>query len=167
VTKQPATRPTIDEVLQDFFAEQRRIRPSRTDRSFRLEAHLRHFLEVSGPAYLSEESWMMLQVEECFEPRNAFVRLMPVDHLLPPLHEFLSPEWLMTHGTDRLVQVNHTYRLVCWLCSSGLVDLRELRPSIIRFLLRHDELTKRPEQHKEQGLPLPQVETVITREDLP
>ena len=38
----------------------------------------------------------MLQIEQCFEPKDTFARLLPADFLLPPMHDFLSPEWLLT-----------------------------------------------------------------------
>jgi hypothetical protein len=156
-------KPTVDDVLRVFFAQQRQSRPIQEDRSLRLEAHLRRCVDVCGPAYISEEWWLILQVEQCFELKDAFARLLPADFLLPPMHDFLSPEWLFDHGTDRLVQVNHSYRLVSWLCSSGLVNLRELRPSIIRFLVRHEELAVR----KGPEPPLQSADALITREDLP
>jgi hypothetical protein len=158
---------TIDDVLREFFAQQRQSRPIREDRSLRLEAHLRRCIEACGPAYISEESWLMLQIEQCFEPKDTFARLLPPDFLLPPMHDFLSPEWLLDHGTDRLVQVNHSYRLVCWLCSSGLVNLRALRPSIIQFMIRHDELSVRSKGRKGPERLLQPADAPITREDLP
>ena len=177
VTRYARPKARIDDVLREFFVQQRQVRPIQLDRSLRLEAHLRRFLEACGPAYLSEEWWMMLQLEQCFEPQDAFARLLPADHLLPPMHEFLSPDWLMDHGTDRLVQVNHSYRLVCWLCGSGLVNLRALRPSIIRFMIRHDELSAHSKRRAERqriprpaGAPqveAPQADAAIRREDLP
>ncbi|MGM0928599.1 MAG: hypothetical protein ACQEXN_02685 [Actinomycetota bacterium] len=160
-------KPTIDVVLREFFAQQRQSRPIREDRSLRLEAHLRRCMEERGPAYISEEWWLPLQIEQCFEPKDAFARLLPADFLLPPMRDFLSPEWLFDHGTDRLVQVNHSYRLVCWLCSSGLVNLRALRPSIIQFMIRHDELAVRPKVRKGPERLLQPADAPITREDLP
>ncbi|TJY64625.1 hypothetical protein E4J89_18145 [Arthrobacter sp. CAU 1506] len=159
--------PTVDDVLRVFFAQQRQSRPIREDRSLRLEAHLRRCVEECGPAYISEEWWLVLQVEQCFDPEDSFARLLPADCLLPPMHDFLSPEWLFDHGTDRLVQVNHSYRLVCWLCSSGLVNLRELRPSIVRFMIRQDELTVRSKAGKGPEVPHQPADALIRREDLP
>ncbi|UNK46702.1 hypothetical protein [Arthrobacter sulfonylureivorans] len=160
-------QPTVDDILREFFAQQRQSRPIREDRSLRLEAHLRSCIEACGPDYISEEWWLMLEIERCFEPKDTFARLLPADFLLPPMHDFLSPEWLFDHGTDRLVQVNHSYRLVCWLCSSGSVNLRALRPSIIQFMIRHDELAVRPRAHKGPDRLLQPADAPITREDLP
>src|SRR6185312_11394401 len=85
VSRDNRLMPTIDDVLLEFFARQRQSRPIREDRSQRLEAHLRGCIEACGPTYISEEWWLMLQIEQCFEPEDTFARLLPADFLLQPM----------------------------------------------------------------------------------
>jgi hypothetical protein len=92
MTKAPALKPTISDLLDDFFvgyqpnaavSVQARIDTVRRD----LEQHL----DLEGPRILTTGQLAILKTEKQFDPVGAFARTMHADDLYYALERYLQP----------------------------------------------------------------------------
>lgn len=123
----------VDQVLTRYFTASAVGRhPATVERYGRVLAHLRLFLKEEGDSTVSAETAALLALERQFEAEGAFERLLGAEQLILALPSFLSSTWLLADFHDRLAQISLVSRLVQWLCSRELVDIRWHRQAVMQ-----------------------------------
>ena len=116
------SRPTIDQILNDFFqAQLHRTRGENRQRIETVRRLLLQSLETDGERVLVDEDLALLEVERAFNPTNAFARTMHADDLLVFLPAFVTAPWLAEDLTLREKQIWICDALVKHLGASGLL----------------------------------------------
>ncbi len=143
------TRPTIDQILSEFFAAELDGKNGITrERIQFVDVSLRHYLETAGEEVLVDDDASLLAHERDFDPDGAFARAMHADHLILALAGYLSA-MVPREPIVLRVQLRMVERLIAVVIARRLVDpytligpLLEVRSAIERGRreLRHPSL---------------------------
>ena len=98
-------RPSIDQILTQFFARQPAPGVRRRRLHF-LDPLLRRYLETEGSRSLTTPLLAQLAIEREFEPVGAFARIMNADDLIYTLPGFIEPPWLQKNLLLRKAQID-------------------------------------------------------------
>lgn len=98
-------RPSIDQILTQFFARQPATGVAGRRLQF-LDPLLRRYLETEGYRSLTTPLLAELAIEREFEPAGAFARIMNADDLIYTLPGFIEPPWLQENLLLRKPQID-------------------------------------------------------------
>ena len=133
-------RPTIDEILKEFFSARLTGKVGLTRRRIEaVEARLRACIESEAERILMDQDLLVLAAEREFDPVNPVARVMHADDLLFILSIFVTKPWLPDDSVQCLRQLQLTDALTGHLLARSLVDreglicpLLEIRGGIYR-----------------------------------
>lgn len=118
-----AHRPTIEVILQRFFAEQRAGKKGLTLARIELiERRMRECVESEAEHILVPADVQILAAEREFEAADAVARTMHADDLLFLLTLFVKEPWLPEERVQRTRHLQVTEKLMRFLLNHGLID---------------------------------------------
>lgn len=116
-------RPTIDEILERFFSEQRTGKKGLTlTRIMTIEQRLRECVEAEAERVLVASDLQILAAEREFDQTNAVARTMHADDLVFLLTLFVKEPWLPEERVQRTRHLQVTGKLAHYLQYYRLVD---------------------------------------------
>jgi len=148
-------RPSIDQILTEFFALQPATGVGLKRLRF-LDPLLRRYLETEGYRTLTTPLLAQLSIEREFEPAGAFARIMNADDLIYTLPGFIEPPWLQENLLLRKAQIDMVARLASRVVSRYLgpedfaCALMEVDATLSRARLQLKE-DRRASQFDRQG----------------
>jgi hypothetical protein len=120
-------QPTIDTILEQFFARQLAGRKGITLRRIEeVEENLRACLESEAHRILVTSDLLLLAAEREFDPTGAVGRVMHADDLIFVLSIFVQQEWMPLDPVQRRAQLRLVDALTGSLLGARLVNRDEL-----------------------------------------
>ena len=117
-------RPTIDELLEEFFRLYKPTAPrALRERIDLVRSHMSVHLENEGPRELTAPQLLILEADRAFDPNGAFARTMHAPELYFALTRYLGPESALPADLQRHTQLDVVGALASFLWSKRLISL--------------------------------------------
>jgi hypothetical protein len=146
-------RPTIDEILTQFFAGLREGTKGLTlTRIMLIEQRLRECVEAEAARILVDSDLQILAAERQFDPINAVARTMHADDLVFVLALFVREPWLPEERVQRTRQLQVTEKLTRFLQYYQLIDRFSIACPLIdiEIAVGHDRMLRRDERRQKR-----------------
>ncbi|RNE62298.1 hypothetical protein [Cryobacterium tepidiphilum] len=142
-------RPTIDEILTQFFADLREGKKGLTlTRLMLIEQRLRECVESEADRVLVASDLQILAAERQFDPADAVARTMHADDLVFVLALFVREPWLPEERVQRTRHLQVTEKLTRFLQYYRLIDRFSIACPLIdiEIAVDQDRIVRRDER---------------------